>query len=57
MFCFLKENLPERLQDATGHVVEWDHTANKKKKKKFHEQEDLLSCGGLRAVRLESQIT
>lgn len=29
----------------------------KKKKKKFHEQEDLLSCGGLRAVRLESQIT
>lgn len=57
MFFFLKENLPERLQDATGHVVEWDHTANKKKKKKFHEQEDLLSCGGLRAVRLESQIT
>lgn len=34
MFFFLKENLPERLQDATGHVVEWDHTANKKKKKK-----------------------
>lgn len=37
---FFKENLPEMLQDATGHVVDWD--SRESREPNLHEREVLF---------------